>query len=98
MGTIGRPVGSESKERPFRDALRKRIAAAEANQDIRRLDRIAAKLLAKAEAGDMLAIKEVADRLDGKPAQATVVSGDSEAPLVHRIERAIIDKAEDTDS
>jgi ribosomal protein L17 len=33
------------------------------------LRRIAAKLIERAEEGDLAAIREIADRLDGKPAQ-----------------------------
>lgn len=40
---------------------------------------IAAKLVDKAAEGDIAAIKEVADRVDGKPPQAII--GDPENPL-----------------
>lgn len=81
----------QQRDKPFRDALRKRIA--EASDDPRKLDRIAEKLLSLAESGDVPAIKEVADRLDGKVAQA-LIGGDEDDPalkMVHRIERAIVD-------
>lgn len=57
-----------------------------------RLRRIAEALLAKAEEGDLAAIKELGDRLDGKPAQT--IQGDEENPLklIQRIERVIVDK------
>jgi hypothetical protein len=64
--------GSHSK--PFRDALRLQIAEAGDNQ--KRLRRIAEKLLKAAEKGESWAIGMVADRLDGKSAQAVV--GDSD--------------------
>lgn len=54
------------KEKQFRDALRMQIAAAE---DGKKLRDIADKLLALALNGDMAAIKEVADRIDGKVPQ-----------------------------
>lgn len=54
-------------EKPFRDALRMEIA--EAGENSRALRNIAKKLIAQAEAGDMQAIKEFADRLDGKAVQ-----------------------------
>lgn len=54
--------------------------------------------VANAIKGDQGSITALADRLDGKPAQAIV--GDDESPLnvLHRIERVIVDKATDTDS
>jgi hypothetical protein len=61
---MGRPIGSVNREKPFNDALR--IAL---RRDPRRLPRIAEKLAEKAEEGDLAAIREIADRLDGKPAQ-----------------------------
>jgi FPC/CPF motif-containing protein YcgG len=62
---MGRPIGSSNRERPFTDALRIALRA-----DPRRLRRIAEKLAEKAEDGDLAAIRELADRLDGKPPQA----------------------------
>jgi hypothetical protein len=55
-----------------------------------RLRSIAEKLVELAECGEIHAIKEIADRLDGKPAQTIV--GESESPLkmVHCIERVIV--------
>lgn len=61
---MGRPIGSVNREKPFNDALR--IAL---KRDPRRLPRIAEKLAEKAEDGDLAAIREIADRLDGKPGQ-----------------------------
>lgn len=76
----GRPPGSQNKDKPFRDALRKKIA--EAAEDPKKLDRIAEKLFALAEDGDMQAIKELADRLDGKSPQPT--GGDDDlGPVKH---------------
>lgn len=71
------------KEKPFRDALNMEIAAA--GEDRRILRVIARHLLKNAADGDLPSIKEVADRLDGKPAQESVLSGDAENPLeVHQ--------------
>jgi hypothetical protein len=61
---VGRPIGSVNREKPFNDALRVAL-----KRDPRRLPRIAEKLAEKAEEGDLAAIREIADRLDGKPAQ-----------------------------
>lgn len=50
---------------------------AAAAEDRPTLRAIAASLLAKASEGDVQAIKEVADRLDGKPAQESTVTIDN---------------------
>src|SRR6266545_696394 len=61
---MGRPIGSSNREKPFNDALRIALRG-----DPLRLRRIAERLAEKAEEGDLAAIRELADRLDGKPAQ-----------------------------
>jgi hypothetical protein len=71
-GKSGNP-GGRPKEKPFREALN--LAITDAGDDRRKLREIAAKLLDKAAEGDIQAIREVADRLDGKPAQENVHEG-----------------------
>jgi hypothetical protein len=61
---MGRPIGSVNKQKPFNDAL---LLTLRGNPLA--LRRIAAKLVERAEGGDLAAIREIADRLDGKPAQ-----------------------------
>ncbi len=46
------------------------------------LVKIAEEMLKKAEEGDMTAIKELGDRMDGRAPQAITVGGDEDAPLV----------------
>lgn len=98
---MGRPAGSPNKDKPFREALRMELAAL-GEDDPKSLRGLARKLLDAASGGDntLAAIKEVADRLDGKPAQA-VIGGEEDDPaiaLIHRIERVIIDPAKPADS
>jgi len=59
---LGKPIGSINRGRPFGDALR--------SGDPHRLRAVADKMVEKALGGDMQVIREVADRMDGKPAQA----------------------------
>ena len=73
---MGRPIGSVNREKPFNDALRIALRG-----DPLRLRRIADKLATLAEGGDLAAIRELADRLDGKPAQAQVHSHAGGGPL-----------------
>jgi hypothetical protein len=63
---MGRPIGSVNREKPFTDMLR----AALLTGGGRRLRVIADKLVEKAEQGDLQAIREVIDRLDGKAVQS----------------------------
>lgn len=79
----GRPAGAQNKDKPFRDALRMELSAA--GEDHKALRGIARKLIAQAEGGDMQAIKEIADRMDGKPAQAVIGDSDADPITVRQI-------------
>jgi hypothetical protein len=83
-GQSGNP-GGRRKEKPFADALRMEIAAA--GEDHRSLRAIARALLDKASSGDMQAIKELADRTDGKVPQGLIGGdeGDPELKLIVNI-------------
>ncbi len=87
----GRPLGAQNKDKPFREALRMEIAAL-GDEDPKALRGLARRLLDMASAGDqsLAAIKEVADRLDGKPAQAIENGEDGPLEMIHRIERIIV--------
>jgi hypothetical protein len=61
---------------------------------IKALDELAEKLLANAEAGDMSALKELGDRLDGKAAQA-IINAEGENFRIEAIQRVIVDAATD---
>jgi hypothetical protein len=78
----GAPEGNKnsSKEnRLWADTIRR----AAIQSDGERLRKIAEALLDKAADGDVSAIKEMGDRIDGRAIQQTVVSGDPENPLEH---------------
>jgi hypothetical protein len=62
---MGRPIGSMNKAKPFADMLRLALLSGGG----RCLRIIADKLTEMAEGGDLQAIKEIGDRLDGKCAQ-----------------------------
>lgn len=79
----GRRLGVPNKDKPFRDALRMQIAAAGGDRKI--LRDIADVLLASAKEGKMDAIKEVADRIDGK-VPTPIAGADDEAPIKHALE------------
>ena len=66
------PAGNRfgAHDKPWTRALQRHV---QQNPDL--LRRIAIATFAKAEEGDLSALKEIADRLDGKPAQSVDISG-----------------------
>ena len=74
-GKSGNP-GGRAKERAFADALRMELAAAgEDNKALRAIARNLISLAQKEDEKALPAINAIADRLDGKPAQAVEMSG-----------------------
>lgn len=74
-GVKGRSGTNKGKDKPWAEALRL-VVFRDDLEGKRRLERIAERCAAAAEGGDMQAIKEIGDRLDGKPAQ--IIAGDDE--------------------
>ena len=81
----GNANSGRKQEKSFRDALRMELAAV--GDDHKALRMIAAKLIEKATEGDMQAIRELADRTDGKVPQGIVGGEDDDAPLQIIIKR-----------
>ena len=75
-GQSGNPNG-----KPVRKIWIAALNRAIAQDDAVKLRLAAEKLLDLAVAGDIAAIRELGDRLDGKVAQALTLSGDADAPL-----------------
>ncbi len=83
-------AGRPPSEKTFANMLRVAIKEAHAEHGDK-LRAVAEALVTKAMTGDVPAIKEIADRLDGKVPQAIVGDDDSDPiNLVHRIERVIV--------
>ena len=79
-GQSGNPNG-RVKDKPFREALILAIKDAESKENSHRaLRRVAERLLDEAAAGNVQAIKEIADRLDGKVPQG-IENGDPDQPF-----------------
>ena len=57
----------------------------------KRLRLVVRKLIERAEGGDITAIKEITDRIDGKPAQSVALTGGEEAEPIRTITRIIVD-------
>ena len=87
-GKSGNP-GGRPKEKPFLEALKMELIAA--GSDHKALRVMARKLIDRGQKGDLAAINVIADRLDGKPAQA-IENADPNEPfnVVSRIERVIV--------
>lgn len=68
-----------AKAKPFRDALRMELAAL--GEDSKALREVAKRLIAEAMNGEQWAVKELADRIDGKVAQS-IIGGDEDDPPV----------------
>ena len=75
----GAPLGNKNatKNKPWADAIN-RVLLAEDGQKMRDL---AEKLVKAGLAGDVTALKEIGDRMDGKPKQQLEVAGDEGGPL-----------------
>jgi hypothetical protein len=81
----GAPVGNKNatKNKAWEEALRRALLA----EDGKKLRSLADKLIERAEAGDVTALKEIGDRIDGKPSQSLEHSGPDGEPL-----RLVIEK------
>jgi hypothetical protein len=78
----GAPEGNKNatKNRPWAEAINRALLA----EDGKKLRALADKIIDKALEGDVSALKEIGDRVDGKAAQAIV--GADGGDLVVRIE------------
>lgn len=95
--TGGRPSGPWAGK-PWRDALR--LTALQKLDDDRKgrnkLEAAAIALFVQAIAGDVPALKEIGDRLDGKVPQALVGGGEDDNPVrvITEVRRTIVDPAQ----
>jgi hypothetical protein len=90
----GAPVGNQNAKtaKRWQSAITRALARAADGKGVEAgLDTLEDKLVGLAAAGEQWAIREVGDRLDGKPAQALIHQGDEDGgPVkVERIERVI---------
>lgn len=83
---------NQSRTKPWSDALRRALARFDDDGKIEQgqaLNRIADQFVKSAYSGDKEAIQEIANRLDGKPAQAVAIDEDS-GPLTIKIIRETV--------
>lgn len=81
---VGAPLGNKNSSKSNR-LWAETIRRAVVQDDAQRLRQIAEALLVKASEGDMAAIKELGDRLDGKALQENKVTGDADEPVTIKI-------------
>ncbi len=90
---MGAPAGNQNaaKAKMWSAAIHRALEKRGAGDKLKALDELAEKLLANCDQGDLSALRELGDRIEGKPAQ--VISGDAENPLnlISRIETVIVD-------
>jgi hypothetical protein len=88
----GAPLGNQNaaKAKVWHAAILRALDKRGAGDRVKALDELAGKLLELVATGDLAALKEFGDRLDGKPAQT--IGGDPEgAPIqVSTVERVLI--------
>ena len=77
------PLGNANanKGKIWREAIRRALEAESRREGIEALEAVAASLIAKAKEGDIGAIKELGDRLDGKAAQQQILTGADDGPV-----------------
>lgn len=66
-GVAGR--SGPKQEKPWRDAIHRAVKRTAEDKKTKRLDQLANSLVAAGIEGDVSALKEIGDRLDGKPTQ-----------------------------
>ena len=78
MAGRGAPLGNRNgaKNKVWSDAIRRAIARKDAGEP-QRLNRLADALLRKCEDGDVSALKEFGDRIEGKVPQAIEGTGEN---------------------
>jgi len=80
-------TNSSKINRLLGNTLKRKLVQDEA----KRANKVVEALLLKAEDGDVHAIKEVLDRIDGKVVQESKISGDSDEPLMIKVVTGIDD-------
>lgn len=85
---MGAPIGNQNASKQWRKSLEKALARLGGSDIDSGLAMIADKVVSAAVAGDKDAWKDIADRLDGRPAQSVTLAGDEDNPVrtISRIE------------
>ena len=89
----GAPEGNHNAAKGvrWRNAIETALANRCKSDGQKALVQIAEQLLEKAAEGDLTAIKELGDRIDGKSPQTNILAGDEDRPLTTKVIREIVD-------
>jgi hypothetical protein len=85
-----------AKGKEFRQAL-KRVMARRSGNVSAGLEKVAETLLDAADAKEQWALREIMDRIDGKPAQA-LIGGDDDDPAIKTMSEILLRAVEPNDS
>jgi hypothetical protein len=76
---VGNQYAARGKQ--WRQAIERALAEKSRVDQVQALDVLATKLIELAANGDLSALKELGDRLDGKAAQSVAVTGEDGGPV-----------------
>jgi hypothetical protein len=88
------PIGNQfaTKARKWTQAIERALEAKSLVEQRNKLDHLAEVLIHQAELGEQWALKELGDRLEGKPAQSVALTGEDGGPIkIQKIERVVVD-------
>lgn len=92
---MGAPLGNQNGARAkvWRAAIERALERRKpADERIKAIDSLADKLLSLCDEGDLSALQELGNRLDGKPAQAIIGGDEDDPPLrIQEVKRVIVD-------
>ena len=96
MAGVKGQSGRKANEQVFRHAIMERLDELDPRTDRKKLYAIANKLTDLALDGDMQAIREIMDRVDGKPKQTAEVTGANGEDLSMRliVEKIVVGRTE----
>jgi len=93
------PLGNQNaaKAKVWQAAINRALEARTRREGKEAIDALAEKLLQKAEEGEISALRELGDRLEGKAAQAIIGGGEDDPPVrtVNEIVIRSVDAASD---
>jgi hypothetical protein len=75
------PSAGRKSDKIWRDAIMRAVHRVQKGEKTKRLETLAEALVKKAIDGDVTALKEIGDRVDGKPTQGVTVGGDKDNPV-----------------
>lgn len=95
---MGAPVGNQNaaKANIWTSAIHRALAKRSKVDALEAIDTLAEKLLLQCDKGEVGALKELGDRLQGRPAQALTIGGDADSPLEHKMEVVLVRASSDT--